>query len=102
VRIPELEAGQAEFSSPLEALTLALWSETDVTRAINALMDLAIEEHDHMSRSVLQWFVDEQLEEVATADALVTVARRAGDDLHYLEQYVAGLPAPGAEASGSA
>ena len=102
VRIPELEAGQAEFSSPLEALALALRSETDVTRAINALMDLAIEERDHMSRSVLQWFVDEQLEEVATADALVTVARRAGDDLHYLEQYVGGLPAPGAEASGPA
>ena len=96
-RIPAIEAGQAEFSSPLEALELALTSETEVTREINALMDLALEEHDHMSRGLLQWFVDEQLEEVATADALVNVARRAGDDLLYLEQYVAGLPAPGAE-----
>ena len=96
-RIPAIEAGQAEFSSPLEALELALTSEASVTEEINALMDLALEEHDHMSRGLLQWFVDEQLEEVATADALVTVARRAGGDLLYLEQYVAGLPAPGAE-----
>ncbi len=96
-RIPAIEAGQADFSSPLEALELALASEASVTADINALMDRALEEHDHMSRGLLQWFVDEQLEEVATADALVTVARRAGDDLLYLEQYVAGLPAPGAE-----
>ncbi|MCY4640179.1 MAG: ferritin [Chloroflexi bacterium] len=102
VRIPAIEAGQAEFSSPLEALELALQSETEVTEAINALMDIALEEHDHMSRGVLQWFVDEQLEEVATADALVIVARRAGDDLLYLEQYVSGLAVPGAEGNAPA
>ena len=55
-----------------------------------------------MSRGLLQWFVDEQLEEVATADALVIVARRASGDLLYLEQYVAGLPAPGTEADAPA
>jgi ferritin len=97
VRIPAIEAGQADFASPEEALALALKSEQEVTTAINALMDLAIDERDHLSRGLLQWFVDEQLEEVASADALVTVARRAGDNLLYLEQYVAGLPAPGAE-----
>ena len=102
VRVPAIEAGQAEFSSPLEALELALTSETYVTKAINTLMDLALEEHDHMSRGLLQWFVDEQLEEVATADALVIVARRASGDLLYLEQYVAGLPAPGTEADAPA
>ena len=86
----------------MEALELALTSETEVTKAINTLMDLALEEHDHMSRGLLQWFVDEQLEEVATADALVIVARRASGDLLYLEQYVAGLPAPGTEADAPA
>lgn len=96
-RVPAIEAGQSEFSSPVEALALALRSETEVTAAINALMDRAIDERDHLSRGLLQWFVDEQLEEVASADALLTVARRAGDNLLYLEQYVAGLPAPGTE-----
>jgi ferritin len=97
-RIPAIEAGQAEFASAEEAIALALSSEQQVTAAINALMDRAIDERDHLSRGLLQWFVDEQLEEVASADALLTVARRAGDNLLYLEQYVAGLPDPGAPA----
>jgi ferritin len=97
-RIPAIEAGQAEFASAEEAIALALSSEQQVTAAINALMDSAIDERDHLSRGLLQWFVDEQLEEVASADALLTVARRAGDNLLYLEQYVAGLPDPGAPA----
>ena len=41
---------------------------------------------------MLQWFVDEQLEEMSLQSDLLTVIRRAGTDLHYVEQYVAKLP----------
>ena len=55
-------------------------------------MDQAIEENDHLARGMLQWFVDEQLEEVSLQSDLLTVVERAGNDVNYIEQYVAALP----------
>src|SRR5690606_39109807 len=63
--IPAIEQGQADFVNIEEAVQLALDSEMRVTKCINELYDLAIEEHDHLARGMLQWFVDEQLEEVS-------------------------------------
>jgi ferritin len=97
VEIPAIEAGKADFSSVEEAVQLALTSELSVTAHINRLYDLAIEEHDHLARGFLQWFVDEQLEEVSLMTDLLTVVRRAGDNLMYVEDYVAKLPPPPAE-----
>lgn len=99
--IPEIEQGQAEFTNVEEAVQLALDSEMSVTRSINALYDLAIDEHDHLARGFLQWFVNEQLEEVSLMTDLLTVVRRAGDNLLYVEEYVAKLPPPPAD-SGAA
>ena len=65
-----------------------------VAGIFNDLMDLAIEERDHLARGFLQWFVDEQLEEVSTMDDLLKVVRRAGDNLLYVEDYVATRPPP--------
>ena len=65
-----------------------------VAQIFNEIMDLAIEERDHLARGFLQWFVDEQLEEVSTMDDLLTVVRRAGDNLLYVEDYVANRPPP--------
>ena len=81
-----------------EAIQLALDSELRVTKCINELYDLAIEEHDHLARGMLQWFVDEQLEEVSLMSDLLTVVKRAGDNVLYIEDYVAKLPAPPATA----
>ena len=38
---------------------------------------------------MLNWFVAEQLEEVSSMDTLLTVAKRAGDNLLHVEEYVA-------------
>ena len=45
--------------------------EQDVTRLINNLMDLALEERDHASVHFLQWYVGEQVEEEASVDEVV-------------------------------
>src|SRR5690606_37155343 len=94
VKIPAIEQGQADFANIEEAVQLALNSELEVTRCINELYDLAIEERDHLARGLLQWFVDEQLEEVSLMSDLLTVVRRAGDNVLYIEDYVAKLPPP--------
>ncbi len=67
------------WDSPLAAFEAALEHEQKVTALINALVDLAHEERDHAADSFLQWFVDEQVEEEASADAVVQKLRLAGD-----------------------
>jgi ferritin len=52
-------------------------------------MDQAIAEKDHIAQRFLDWFVDEQLEEVSTMDTLLAVVKRAGNQLMFVEQYVA-------------
>ncbi len=92
--VPAIPEGQADFGSVEEAVQLALDAELRVAKAFDDLMDLAIEERDHLARGFLQWFVDEQLEEVSTMDDLLKVVRRAGDNLLYVEDYVATRPPP--------
>ena len=51
--------------------------EVTVTKQINGLVDLAIAENDHITRNFLQWFVNEQLEEVSSMETLLSIVRRA-------------------------
>lgn len=88
VQIPDIGATPKEISSAEEAVQMALDWEMEVTRQINNLMDLAIEEKDHIAQNFLRWFVDEQLEEVSTMDELLGIVRRAGDQLLFVEDYV--------------
>ena len=53
--------------------------EQKVTGLINALVDLAIKEKDHATNNFLQWFVNEQVEEEANADALVQQLKLIGE-----------------------
>ena len=84
VELKAIEQPTTEFGSSLKAFTAALKHEQLVTSYINDLMDLAIKEKDHASRSFLQWFVDEQVEEEAAADKIVHRLKMIGDNIHSL------------------
>ena len=87
--IPAVPAPQGAIDSAEAAARLSLDWELEVTRQINALMDLAIQEKDHIAHGFLEWFVNEQLEEVNTMNELLAVIRRAGKDgLLLVEQYL--------------
>jgi ferritin len=102
--IPGLPAPKCAFKSALEAVQLALDSEMEVTRQINGLVDQAIKEADHQAQNFLQWFVNEQREEVTTMDFLVKLLKRAGTQLLYVEEYLArnGVPSAAGEAQAGA
>lgn len=102
IEIPEIEKARPDFTSVEEAIQTAYDSELAVTHAINALMDQAIAENDHLARGMLQWFVDEQLEEMSLQSDLLTVVKRAGHDLHYIEQYVSKLSTSASAGAGGA
>jgi len=89
LRIPPIPAPKATFTSAEEAVQAALTWEEDVTRQITALMDLAVQQSDYLAQSFLQWFIDEQLEEVVKMDRLLNVIRKSGErNLLMVEAYL--------------
>lgn len=80
VAIPAIPAPQNRFETALEAAKLALDHEVMVTGQINALVELAVSEKDHISENTLRWFITEQLEEVRSAQSLARVVQRAGEE----------------------
>lgn len=92
VRIPTIEGPKYDFKSAEEAALAALDWEMQVTKEINNLMDMAIKDNDHISQEFLRWFVSEQLEEVSTMETLLSVIRRAGANLLWVEDFLARNP----------
>ena len=88
VRIPGVTAPTVEFGDIVEPVELALEQEKRVTTQINELTKIAREESDFASDQFMQWFIKEQVEEVSTMSALLTVVRRAHNDIEGLEDYV--------------
>ena len=94
VEIPAIPAPRTSFKNVADAIRLALTHEIKVTNQINALVDLALKESDHISRDMLSWFVKEQLEEVSSMDNLLKVVQRAGEsNLIHVEDYITRLQA---------
>jgi len=89
LQIPAIAAPKPSFATAEEAVQAALTWETEVTGQINQLMDLAVSQNDYLAQNFLQWFVDEQLEEVMKMDQLLSVVRRAGErNLLMVEAYL--------------
>ena len=94
LRIPAVAAPKPSFDSSEEAVAAALAWEQDVTKQITALMDLAGKQNDYLAQSFLQWFIDEQLEEVVKMDRLLSVVRQSGEkNLLMVEAYLVHLEA---------
>jgi len=90
VVIPTVAAPQSTIESAEQAVELALKWEQEVTKQIHALLELAVAENDYTTQQFLQWFVEEQLEEVSSMDRLLSVVRRAGEGgLLFVEDYLA-------------
>ncbi|GBC96023.1 Ferritin BfrB [bacterium HR16] len=82
VEIPAVQAPKNDFQSAEEAVRLALEWELEVTKHINDLMTLAIEQKDYAAQEFLDWFVKEQVEEVSTMQDLLQIVQQVGE--HYL------------------
>lgn len=65
-----------EWNSPKDAFEDTFMHEKIVTSKIHQLMDLSVEFKDYATQSALKWFIDEQVEEEATARNLVSELKR--------------------------
>jgi ferritin len=89
VVIPGVEAPRNSFGDLVAPVALALDQEKRVTDQINGLLRTAREESDFASEQFMQWFIKEQVEEVATMSDLLAVVTRNRDDIEDIEEYVA-------------
>jgi ferritin len=89
VEIPGVDPVRNRFDSPRDALGLALAQERTVTEQISRLAGVARDEQDYLGEQFMQWFLGEQVEEVATMTTLVRIADRAGANLFHIEDFVA-------------
>jgi ferritin len=69
----------SKWVSPLKTFEAVYEHEQKVTGLINKLADLAAAENDHATGVFLQWFINEQVEEEASADAIVQKLKLAKD-----------------------
>lgn len=88
VRIPGVGAPETHFGDVVAPVELALDQEKRVTEQVFALTRTAREENDFAAEQFMQWFIKEQVEEVAKMNDLLTVVTRAKDDIEAIEEYV--------------
>ena len=80
VHLKAIEEPPKEYGSPLDIFEKTLEHEQFVTRSINTLMSLAIEENDYATQAFLQWYVTEQVEEEASVQDVLNPLRMVGND----------------------
>jgi ferritin len=89
VRIPDINAQQTNFADGSAPVRMALEQERRVSDEIFALFELAREIKDYRAEHFLQWFVKEQVEEVALMGDLLNVVERSKDNLLLAEDFIA-------------
>jgi bacterioferritin B len=89
VRIPDIESKQSRFDDDIAPVRMALEQEGVVGEEIYALFELARETKDYRAEQFMQWFVKEQVEEVALMQDLLNVVERSRDNLLLVEDYLA-------------
>lgn len=78
VIVSAITAPPKSWKSPLNAFETAFKHEQKVTGMINDIANLAEVEKDHATANMLQWFIDEQVEEESSADTIVQKLKMIG------------------------
>jgi len=84
VALEAIDKPKTDFKDIEEIFQLGLEHEKYVTGRINGLVNLAIKESDHASKTFLDWFVSEQVEEEATFDGILKKIQLVGKTGHGL------------------
>ncbi|MFC4606149.1 ferritin [Rhodococcus kronopolitis] len=89
VKIPGIDEVVTEFGSVREPVELALNQERAVTEQVTKLARTARDTGDYLGEQFIQWFLKEQVEEVASMTTLLSIVDRAGENLFNVEDFVA-------------
>ena len=88
VEIPGVDTVRNRFDKPRDALALALDQERAVTDQVSKLAAVARDEGDYLGEQFMQWFLKEQVEEVASMSTLLHTVDRAGTNVFHIEDFL--------------
>ena len=90
IEVKTVVAPKNDFNSIFEVFEDTLRHEEDITAKLYDLMDIVLEEKEHATKSFLQWFIDEQVEEEATVCDMINKIKLVKDTgLYLLDQEAA-------------
>lgn len=80
VVVPEIAKPKSDFDSLKKMFEILLNHEIFVSKSINEIVHVSLEERDYASNNFLQWYVSEQIEEEALARTILDKINLIGDD----------------------
>ena len=80
IEMRAIDPPKNEYNDMIEVFEDTLAHEQKVSRSIYDLVDMALEEKDHATNAMLQWFVSEQVEEEALVKNLLQKLKMVGDN----------------------
>ena len=89
VKVTGIDDVVTDFDSVRAPVALAVERERAVTEQITKLARTARESGDYLGERFIQWFLEEQVEEVSDMHTLLTIVERAGDNLFDIEDFIA-------------
>lgn len=84
VVLKEIPQPKSEFGSLVEVFEKTLAHEKAISKMINDLYVLAVEEKDYPTQVMLQWFINEQVEEEKAASDILAQVKMIGDNMSAL------------------
>jgi ferritin len=98
--LPLLEKPPVDFHSVENVFKEVLKHENFITESINEIVGTAFDEKDFTTYNWVQWFVSEQIQEEASAQAIIDKLRLVGSSNMYLfDKDILGMRAPEANAA---
>lgn len=79
VKLTAIKEPPTEWKNPTDVYDAIYKHEVLVTSLINNIVDISLQERDHASNNVLQWYVAEQVEEEANSQLILEQLKRIGD-----------------------
>lgn len=80
VELSDIQAPRQDYASPLEVFQTSLRQEQEVTQRIHKIYEAAEKHRDHESKNLLNWFLDEQVEEEKAAQDMIDRLQLVGDN----------------------
>lgn len=97
VILQEIGQPPSSFGAILDVFKASLAHEQSMTANLNDISDQALKEKDHATYNLLQWFVNEQVEEESTVGAIISKLKLVKDDgygLLMIDNELGKRPAP--------
>ncbi len=79
VKLQQIDEPPNKFKNPVALFEQALKHEQKVTGLINTCYETAVDEKDYPAQIMLQWFIEEQVEEEQQASEVLEQLKMAGD-----------------------